>query len=499
LNPGLSEKMGKGGDDLEILLDLLRKLSDLPVFSATRLWKPLWRLLGVSMQRWGVVVQAWRTRHGRWHRSGLRQNTLALYGAQGLGRWLGRGFWAVMDQGLFATSNFVLNMLLARWLTLQDYGAFTIAFAVFLFFGTFHTALLTEPMLIFGPGRHRGHLSEYLDVLLYAHLGFTALSSPVLLLASLGFGLSGSRAFALVLLGVALAGPFILFLWLMRQACYVRLEPHLAASGGVLYLALILAGLYVLYQREWLSPVSALGVMGFSSLAAGLWLAGHLHLGRSPLVSHRLVREALRDHWGYGRWATATEALTWIPNNVYYLFLPAWGGLEATAALKALWNLTMPILHANAALSVLLVPTLTRVRRDGRFRHLVRLALVLFTAGPVLYWVLLGLFHHQLVTWLYGEQYRGYENLLWLLGFSPLITGSVKVLGAALRALERPDRLFWAFLLSTVVTLTLGLGCMAAWGIVGVGVGSVLSEAAKALAMWAYYRRLGKAHFSEES
>jgi O-antigen/teichoic acid export membrane protein len=158
----------------------------------------------------------------------------------------------------------------------------------------------------------------------------------------------------------------------------------------------------------------------------------------------------------------------------------------------------MPILHANAALSVLLVPTLARARRDGRFGHLVRLALALFAAGSALYWVLLGLFHHQLVTWVYGGQYREYENILWLLGFLPLITVAVKVLGAALRALERPDRLFWAFLLSIGVTLTLGFACMAAWGVVGVGVGCALSEATKALAIWACYRRLGKARFSEE-
>jgi O-antigen/teichoic acid export membrane protein len=119
-------------------------------------------------------------------------------GAQGLGRWLGKGFWAVTDQGLFASTNFVLNVLLTRWLTPQDYGVFTVAFAVFLFFGTFHTALLTEPMLILGPGRYRGRLSEYLDTLLYGHFGFATLCSLLLLLAGLGFRLSGSSAFSLV-------------------------------------------------------------------------------------------------------------------------------------------------------------------------------------------------------------------------------------------------------------------------------------------------------------
>jgi O-antigen/teichoic acid export membrane protein len=417
-------------------------------------------------------------------------------GAQGFGRWLGKGIWAVTDQGLFATANFVLNVLLARWLTPHDYGVFTVAFAVFLSFGTVHTALLTEPMLILGPGWYRDRLSGYLDVLLYGHFGLAALGSLLLLLAGLGFRFAGLNAFSSALLGFAPAGPFILFLWLMRQACYVRFEPHLAASGGLLYMALMVASLYALHLREWLSAFSALGVMGFSSLAAGVWIATRLHINWPPPVSQGLSREVLKDHWGYGRWAAASHALTWIPGNVYYLLLPAWGGLEASAVFKALMNLIMPILHANTALSALLVPTLVRARRDGGFGHLVCLALALLTLGSALYLVLLGLFHHQLVTWLYRGQYREYADLLWLLGFSLLMTGAVNVLGAVLRALERPDRVFWAYLWTTAVALTLGFGFIAAWGVVGAAVGYLLSTAAKALAMWAYCRGLKGARCS---
>jgi O-antigen/teichoic acid export membrane protein len=237
-------------------------------------------------------------------------------------------------------------------------------------------------------------------------------------------------------------------------------------------------------------------VMGFSSLAAGVWLAMRLHIDWPSLVSEGLVREVFGDHWGYGRWAIASEALTWIPGNIYYLLLPAWGGLEASAAFKALMNLIMPILHANTALSALLAPTLVRARRGGGFGRLVRLALALYTLGAALYLVLLGLFHHQLVAWLYGGRYREYANLLWFLGFSLLITGAVTVLGTALRALERPDRVFWAYLFTTVVAMTLGLGFIAVWGVVGAGVAFLLSTAVKALAMWAYYQRLGRARSS---
>ena len=41
--------------------------------------------------------------------------------------WLKKGSLAVLDQGLFSGANFVVNILLARWLTPEEYGAFAVA------------------------------------------------------------------------------------------------------------------------------------------------------------------------------------------------------------------------------------------------------------------------------------------------------------------------------------------------------------------------------------
>ena len=37
---------------------------------------------------------------------------------------------ALADQALFAGSNFILNIVLARWLSPNDYGAFGVAFSM---------------------------------------------------------------------------------------------------------------------------------------------------------------------------------------------------------------------------------------------------------------------------------------------------------------------------------------------------------------------------------
>ncbi len=393
-----------------------------------------------------------------------------------VGRWLKKGFWAVMDQGLLATSNFVLNILLARWLTPYEYGAFSLAFAVFLFVGALQQATLLEPMLVFGAGKYKQRLPEYLGTLVYGHLGFAALGSLMLTAAALGFALWGSYSLSAVLISLALAEPFILLLWLMRRACYVSLEPRLAASGGAWYMVSMLAGTYTLYRFEWLSTATAFGVMAISSLATSLWLAARLPLKLPSLRGGGLTRESLMSHWEYGRWSVANRGMYWFPNNGYYLLLPLWGGLEAGGSFKALMNLVTPMQQTITSLTVLLLPSLVRARERSKFDSSVRLSLIPLVLASVLYWVLLGVFHDQVVSLAYGGQYAEYADLLWILGLLPIALATNEVFAQALRALERPDALFRAYALYAVIGGALGVGLMYTWSIVGAVVGIVASR-----------------------
>jgi len=397
----------------------------------------------------------------------------------------------VTDQGLFATSNFALNILLARWLTAQEYGAFGVAFAIFLFIATLYQAMLLEPMLVFGPGKYKDRLSEYSGALLYGHLGIAALGSLALLLSSLGFALWGSKALSTVMLSLALTQPLILLLWFMRRACHARFKPHLAASGGGWYMALMLVGAYILYRTDRLSAPSALGVMAISSLVVSLWLAVRLDLKVPPLRGGKLVRQFFGGHWSYGRWSVANQVLNWIPTNAYYLLLPLWAGLATGASFKALMNLVMPMLQSIWALSILLLPIFVRARDKGpaELESKVRLVLMLFVLGSILYWVLLGSFHDPLVSWLYGNRYTENVELLWILGLAPVFVAVKLVVGHSLRALERPDRLFVAYLASAIVALALGALLIHFWGIAGAATGVLISQMVTAALVVILYRR----------
>ena len=56
--------------------------------------------------------------------------------------WGVGGSLAILDQGLIAASNFVMGVLLARWLEPAQYGSYGLAFSIFLLLSLFSQALL---------------------------------------------------------------------------------------------------------------------------------------------------------------------------------------------------------------------------------------------------------------------------------------------------------------------------------------------------------------------
>lgn len=396
-------------------------------------------------------------------------------------KWIGRGVWAIADQGLFALANVALNVLLARWLKPEAYGAFAVGYSLFLFIGAFHTALLTEPLLVFGPGKYAGQLRRYLSVLLSGHWALTGTGSLLLVVAGLLLRLNGLGFLAQAMFGLALAAPFSLLMWFSRRAAYVRFQPRLATMASAGYLILLLAGLFTLAGLQLVSIFSALLAMSIAGALSGFWLmrcirrstperedAGDGDASWQPVVI---------DHWRYGRWAAATSVLMWVPLNFFFVVLSVLVNFEASATLKALSNLVLPLLQANAALGSLLLPAMvTRARNHYQFRKLLRLALALFALGAFVYSLSIGALSHLLVHLLYGGRYDAQASLLWLLLLIPVLDGAMVVLANALRSLERPDRVFWAQLAVAIFVLVAGVAATRASGLWGAACGIVLAD-----------------------
>ncbi|MEM6334914.1 MAG: hypothetical protein AAF752_00005, partial [Bacteroidota bacterium] len=349
--------------------------------------------------------------------------------------WLDKGAWTVLDQALFAGANFLLNILLVQWIGEAWYGAFTVAFTVFLLAGAVHTGLLTEPMLVFGPGRYAGVFHRYLQVLLRGH----ALVSVALgvLVGSVG-GVLWANGWPLVgpaLVALALSMPFLLLLWLVRRACYVVFQIRWAAEAGAVYLVAQLLIAWGLHQAGLLNPATALAAMAGAALPAVMLMLFRINrwdeeaeteepaqpvLGQA--TASELRADVLTQHWAYGRWASATGMLEWVPGYLSFLILPVAATIAASGALKALQNFIMPVVQVYAALSVLLIPVLVRARRNDTFWQTTFGMLGLMSAGTFVYWMVLGFFGEPLMLWLYQGEFMEYAGLLWWVGALPFVS-----------------------------------------------------------------------------
>jgi O-antigen/teichoic acid export membrane protein len=397
-------------------------------------------------------------------------------------QWLSKGFWAVTDQALFALTNFTVSVLLARWLSKSDFGAFAVAFSVLLLMGTVHGALLTEPMLVLGPSRYQDRTVAYVRRLTILHFALTSVMGVALLLVVGVLTLLEPQFTATITLAaLAVAAPAILFFWLVRRACYIESHPRLAAAASLVYALLVPAGMLLQWQFGTLTAASGLLTLGVASLLAGWWLMLRLIRSTSELTTHGSAPNVTRAHWSYGRWALGIGLLSWVPLNAVVLTLPLWHSLEDAGTLRVATTLMLPVLHLYGALGPLLLPALVRARLSGQLRATARLAGVLFVGLSIGYAPVLLIFGSSLARLLFGTQYSIDGVTLWLLAAIPLVTAVSTVSGDVLAVLERLDRVLWSYVAGTAVTLLVGLPLVFTYGVDGALASMLLSVATTAI------------------
>lgn len=397
------------------------------------------------------------------------------------------GFWAVMDQGLFAGSNFVLNVLLARWLGPSEYGVFGVAFAVFLFLSTAHTAVVTEPLLVFGSGRYRARLRSYVGAVLRGHwqlmLRATIGFAPIVLAVGLWF----DRTLGLALAALLVVAPVVLLQWLLRRTCYVTMQPRVAATAGAPYLAVTIAAAFVMRELGWLSAAGGMLVMGVASAVSSLVIMHHVHrlVDEQPerRSGARLAGDLWREHWAYGRWGVAGVALAWAGVEVYYVFLSILHGYAAVGSLRAAMNLVVPAMQGFLALSTVALPVFASAARAGGIRRAIGRAYRGFVALALLFWLVLLVATEPLVALLYGDTYLGIVTVVRIVAAVPLAVAVTRVSASALHALERPREIFSGYVPGALVACTIGLATTWWAGVAGAGAGVLLANMGVALAM----------------
>jgi len=416
--------------------------------------------------------------------------------------WGSKGGLAILDQGLISGSNFMISILLARWLMPDQYGAYAVAFGIYIMLSLVYQSLVLEPMGVFGGSTFRSNLRGYLRSLVSIHVALSVTICVALVISwAVAHRLGAGGAVTGALAGIAFASPCLMLFALARRTFYVELSPAPAAAGAFIYSTLVLAGLYVVYHHALLSPLTAFLLIGVGALVTGIVLMFRLRSGLSGSGPAPAVREAWHRHWRYGRWALASCIAGWLPSYIYYPLLSSFKGMAESGQLKALMNLTMPFEQTKGALLMLVLPYAAGVMGQGGkagARILGTRLTLLSIFGAIAYWAVIIPLHRPVFHLLYSGRYMEVAYLLPALALGQIFWSATFGPAVALRAMESPSSVFVALAFATLASLLVGVPATWAFGLKGAIWGSNVADILSFVALLLMLRHKLATHSSSD-
>jgi len=386
-----------------------------------------------------------------------------------------QSFWAIADQGVVSLGNFLTTIILARTLTPDAYGLWSVIFGLILFLNVFPASLVNYPLSVRLAAR-----DDASGQLVKAALALTAILAvpQVLLLFTVSFLVAHSA--------LGMCAGLCLLLWQLQEATRRALMARLAfgktlCTDAISYLGQA-ALVWLFAYKGVVSPEIAFALIGVTCLVAAiaqLWfLRGSLQ-GRVNLKLHG------RMFWATGRWVLGLNVLASfnIQAGPWALFL--FRGPAEAAGFQAVANLLGVSHPIKLSLGNFLIPVVARVRANRGLAAARRVALTQSTQAAIL---LLPLILGLLIaprTFL-GLFYGGtspYVFLVWplrLLALSYVLSYWAMAIRFFLIAVESRNRTqFVLELSSSVLFFALFIPLTFRWGLSGAIVATGVSQGAR--------------------
>lgn len=398
-----------------------------------------------------------------------------------------------MDQGLFSGANFIVNILLARWLSVEEYGSYAVTFSIFLVFNGFYIALVLEPASVLAPSRYESQLAEYLRSLFPIHFWLCVLSSILFILIG-GFTLFFRNVYvAYGLLGCGISVAFVFLAWLVRRIFYVVQKPDYAVVTSFIYFWVFVVGIIFLRDKDSLSVFSTFILNGLAGLGGAIT---GLLIGRKEFSIFGGAaldwRNTLKLQWNYGKWRTSGNILA-VAFGQFQTFLVAGIlGLDSAGVLRVLQNFVQPMAQIQTAVESLVLPTLSKEYGLRNYRVLRKKAFVasmgLFALAAI-YLSILWFFRIPLVGIVYTSKYLDYVNLFPIIGLLPLTVSLATSFTLILLAIQRPQYYLIVYLINAPITIFFSIVMINHLALIGSVLSLILPVVVNLLVSWALYIR----------
>ena len=384
--------------------------------------------------------------------------------------------WALIDQALVSGSNFITGIILARFLGLESYGIFTLAWMVILFFNSLQLASVVQPMMSLAPKYENKERQAFYGSMCFIQLIWIGLYIGALLVALLikehvEFFNQLSNYFVPI---------FFLLVTSQLQDFFRRYLFSIGNSqlsftcDAISYLGRIILFI-ALYYLEYLSIVNAFVCI---TIANTFSVIVSLKAKKGIKLKHGKHIFFIKENYHFSKWLFGSALMQWTTGNYFFVVAGVVLGPVAVGAVKACQNI-IGITHILfQALENFIPGMATRSFGEGKKSFIAFLAKLTVRGGLVtgILIFFVAYFSEQLLELFYGLEYSSYYYLLYWLGALYILTYLSMPIRTGLRTLEKNRSIFVGYLIATLFSLVTAKPLIDSFGASGVIIGSILCQ-----------------------
>jgi O-antigen/teichoic acid export membrane protein len=394
--------------------------------------------------------------------------------------------YSLTDQALAVGGMFLANVVLARVQSKEEYGMFALSYSVYTFIAGIHNALILEPYSIHGGGRYNDRFSTYSRYMSRNNallgVGLTATFVCIWFVLQRYEPSVASKSF----LGLALAAPILLSALFIRRTLYLRRRPELAARFSVVSFVALVLLLAMTTKAGLLTGFSIFLISALAWIVAGLILLRELPGVAGTKAFTDNTPGHWTEHWKYARWVLVTAFVFQLTNQAYYWFLAGFISVKQVAELRAMYLLLGPVDQILIAIDLLILPVMAyrfASRQDKKLVSLWWMFGAMTVAITLAYAACMWIFGGRLMHLLYKGKFDDVSTLLAAFALLPVIMGIGNSLNVALKSMERPDSVFFAYFASGLATAVWGTVLVRHLGLRGAVYGMLISAGVYTLVM----------------
>ena len=382
--------------------------------------------------------------------------------------------WALADQAMVSACNFLTMVLLARYLGVQEFGRFTLAWMVVLISINLHATLVISPMMSIGPKQRAGDRPGYFGALMLQQLVVVVIATVLILGGALASDSlfpswhAGQLALPLACAAVAYNAQE----FLRRYFFSIGSVVHAFTTDAIRYPGQIVA-FVALSQLTELDVNTALWIIFASAM-----------LGLVPFIRHfermrwdrKFFRAAIVRHWNFSKWLTVGSIMSMASANLLFIAAGAFLGASAVGALNAARTLLGVTNIVFFGLDNIVPAQAARRFHEAGIgalnQYLGRLTILVgaLTSSIVIVAAVMPEFWLRLA---FGPEYSGFGYLVQWWAVVILVYAPNVPLRAGLLAIERTKAIFFASLFSTLFVCASAYSLVTQFELIGVVVGMI--------------------------